>query len=58
LKGLNFKKNAQDPLALEDEAYPAWLWRVLDKKAGADDVVGGEGDMFCKSLVSFSPVGT
>src|SRR6202000_2030635 len=29
LKGLNFMKNKQDPIALEDEEYPAWLWGVL-----------------------------
>jgi hypothetical protein len=48
LKGLGFVKNKPEPLALEDDAYPEWLWRVLDKKAGGEDAVGGEGDMFCK----------
>lgn len=32
LKGLNIKKNGEDPVALEDEEYPPWLWEVLDKQ--------------------------
>jgi large subunit ribosomal protein L54 len=48
LKGLGFVKNKPEPLALEDDAYPQWLWSVLEKKASGDDVVGGEGDMFCE----------
>ena len=32
LKGLNYFKNKQDPVALEDHEYPAWLWHVLDEK--------------------------
>jgi len=47
LKGLNFYKDKQDPVALADEEYPAWLWRVLDKTSGE---VGGvkvdEGDLY------------
>jgi large subunit ribosomal protein L54 len=48
LKGLNFYKNKQDPIAMEDHEYPDWLWRALDKKS--DDATagaaGGEGDLF------------
>lgn len=33
LKGLNIKKNGEDPVALADEEYPPWLWEVLDQKA-------------------------
>lgn len=47
LKGLNFYKDKQDPVALADEEYPAWLWRVLDKTSAE---VGGvkvdEGDLY------------
>jgi large subunit ribosomal protein L54 len=50
LKGLNFEKNKQDPVALPDEEYPEWLWGILAK--GKEDVegVGGMGDLFCKNL--------
>lgn len=52
LKGINFMKNAQDPIALEDGEYPAWLWSVLDKKDGAKDGEdAGEGDLFCESCL-------
>ena len=47
LKGLNFMKNAQDPVALEDEEYPEWLWSALERKkmeGGKEEE--GEGDMF------------
>lgn len=30
LKGCNVRKNGEDPKALADEEYPAWLWEVLD----------------------------
>ena len=49
LKGLNFMKNKQDPVALDDHEYPAWLWTALHNKG---DTPGGqaqdsEGDLFC-----------
>ncbi|SAL98500.1 hypothetical protein [Absidia glauca] len=32
LKGINFLKDGTDPVALEDTAYPMWLWDLLDEK--------------------------
>jgi large subunit ribosomal protein L54 len=55
LKGLNFLKNTQDPVALEDHEYPAWLWEILgnkEKKAGADAMAG---DLFCMFLSPHMP---
>ncbi|KAK5174116.1 uncharacterized protein LTR77_001196 [Saxophila tyrrhenica] len=49
LKGLNFMKNKQDPIAMEDHEYPAWLWGALaesKEKSAKDDL---EGDLFAKS---------
>jgi len=46
LKGLNFMKNKQDPVAMEDHEYPAWLWDALAENrenSGKDDL---EGDLF------------
>ncbi|GAA5826254.1 hypothetical protein JCM3770_000630 [Rhodotorula araucariae] len=42
LKGLNYLKDGQDPVALEDSEYPPWVWtlageRPAPKKAGQDD---------------------
>ncbi|KAI5205699.1 hypothetical protein E4T39_02801 [Aureobasidium subglaciale] len=52
LKGLNFIKGKNDPVALEDSEYPTWLWGILKKKggesAGAADA-SVEGDLFSKS---------
>lgn len=52
LKGLNFLKNQQDPVALEDHEYPEWLWSALKRKgdvagAGAGAAGDDEGDLFC-----------
>lgn len=50
LKGLNFVKGKNDPVALEDGEYPAWLWGILKKKGGAESEGGAasvEGDLFC-----------
>lgn len=55
LKGLNFIKGQQDPLALEDSAYPPWLWTVLDKKK-SDDVEENREGLFCKSSTSIRDV--
>ncbi|EME50146.1 hypothetical protein DOTSEDRAFT_121327 [Dothistroma septosporum NZE10] len=51
LKGLNFMKNKQDPVALEDSEYPPWLWTVLNKSGAAESGQGqdAEGDLFSKS---------
>lgn len=51
LKGLNFIKGKQDPVALEDNEYPAWLWTVLEKSAANKNSGSGadEGDLFSKS---------
>jgi large subunit ribosomal protein L54 len=52
LKGLNFIKGKNDPVALEDGEYPSWLWGILKKKAGesATDAGSIEGDLFCTFL--------
>jgi large subunit ribosomal protein L54 len=39
-------KNQQDPVAMEDDEYPAWLWSALaesKEKSATDDL---EGDLF------------
>lgn len=48
LKGLNYFKDKSDPVALADDAYPAWLWDCLSvtKKAAAVDADSG-ADEFC-----------
>ncbi|EGF76481.1 hypothetical protein BATDEDRAFT_92659 [Batrachochytrium dendrobatidis JAM81] len=32
LKGINVLKDGQDPVAMDDSEYPAWLWKLLDPK--------------------------
>lgn len=52
LKGLNFTKGKQDPVALEDSEYPSWLWGILNE-GEAKDASGSavsEGDLFCKLM--------
>lgn len=51
LKGLNYTKGGEDPVAKRDEDYPEWLWSCLDvmkqSETAADE---GLGDEFCKFL--------
>ena len=49
LKGINFIKGAQDPIALEDDEYPEWLWRALERKRDGDKADEIDGDLFAKS---------
>jgi len=45
LKGLNFLKDRQDPIAAPDDEYPAWLWTLLDRQEKKAEK--GAGDLFC-----------
>jgi hypothetical protein len=40
LNGLNYLKNKTDPVALADDAYPAWLWSCLDVTVKKSDDAG------------------
>jgi len=55
LKGLNYFKGKNDPVALPDEAYPEWLWRCLEVKKKTNEGEEGVdvGDEFC-TFFSFS----
>ncbi|PSN69776.1 hypothetical protein BS50DRAFT_585294 [Corynespora cassiicola Philippines] len=48
LKGLNFLKNQQDPVALADDEYPEWLWGILERQEKKAEA-GAAGDLFSKS---------
>lgn len=50
LKGINYLKNAEDPIALEEHEYPEWLWRCLDLKNGENANSDNVHDEFCMSL--------
>ena len=36
LKGINYMKDSSDPVALEDAAYPDWLWTLLTPRPPTD----------------------
>lgn len=40
MEGLSVLKDKPDPVALEDDEYPAWLWTLLDAPASG----GKEGE--------------
>ncbi|KAJ7487763.1 mitochondrial ribosomal protein L37-domain-containing protein [Mycena latifolia] len=42
--GANYLKGQPPVLALPDEEYPEWLWRVLEKREWPDDGPGGRGE--------------
>ena len=50
LKGINYLKNAEDPIALEEHEYPEWLWRCLDLKNGENANSDNVHDEFCMPL--------
>ena len=43
LRGLNFIKGKNDPLAKEDDEYPPWLWEIL-RDTGSRGDPGDTGD--------------
>jgi large subunit ribosomal protein L54 len=52
LKGLNFLKGREDPLALPEEDYPEWLWKILESgKKRSEEGKEEVGDEFCMSLL-------
>lgn len=57
LKGINYIKGRDEPIALADEEYPEWLWRCLDAKAPAGEEAedANAGDMFCMPASSPLP---
>ncbi|KAI0256613.1 mitochondrial ribosomal protein L37-domain-containing protein [Lactifluus subvellereus] len=44
LVGLNYLKDQPPVLALPDEEYPPWLWKLLDKSDLPDDGPGGKAE--------------
>lgn len=48
LKGLNFLKDRQDPVALADDEYPEWLWTILERQEKKGESAAA-GDLFCKT---------
>ena len=55
LKGLNFMKGKQDPVAMEEHEYPEWLWGVLAQGEGKAGGQENEGDLFCMRVLSIFP---
>lgn len=49
MKGINYLKNRDDPVALKEEEYPEWLWRTLDVKKKEEGEGEGNLDEFSKS---------
>lgn len=54
LKGLNFEKNKQDPVALADDEYPSWLWTILQRQEDKADSAA-MGDLFCMCPPNLAP---
>ncbi|KAI8982821.1 mitochondrial ribosomal protein L37-domain-containing protein [Trametes punicea] len=44
LVGLNYLKGQPEVLAMPDDAYPPWLWTLLQPKQIPDDGPGGKGE--------------
>ncbi|KAI0797498.1 mitochondrial ribosomal protein L37-domain-containing protein [Abortiporus biennis] len=46
LTGLNWLKGQPNVVALPDDAYPPWLWKLLEPKVLPDDGPGGQGEKY------------
>lgn len=57
LKGLNYLKGRDDPVALKEEEYPEWLWTVMDKDVVEGEEGGAGGDEFCESAIALGFLG-
>ncbi|KAI0371660.1 hypothetical protein BV20DRAFT_941216 [Pilatotrama ljubarskyi] len=44
LVGLNYLKGQPEVMALADDAYPPWLWTLLEPKELPDDGPGGKAE--------------
>lgn len=44
LTGLNYLKGQTQVVALPDEDYPPWLWKLLEPRKLADDGPGGKAE--------------
>jgi large subunit ribosomal protein L54 len=44
LPGINYLKNQEPVIALQDEEYPPWLWTLLKPKQIPEDGPGGIGE--------------
>jgi large subunit ribosomal protein L54 len=53
LRGLNFLKDRQDPVALADDEYPEWLWTILERQEKKGESAAA-GDLFCKDSLHSS----
>ena len=55
LKGINYIKGRDDPVAKAEEEYPEWLWKCLEteKKGGEEGAI--EGDEFCAYIPAWWP---
>ncbi|KAI5857816.1 mitochondrial ribosomal protein L37-domain-containing protein [Tricharina praecox] len=50
LNNINYFKNKQDPVALEDSEYPEWLWAALDdSNKSTSNAAEDVGDLYSKS---------
>ncbi|EED79295.1 mitochondrial/chloroplast ribosomal protein L54/L37 [Postia placenta Mad-698-R] len=46
LTGMSYLKNQQPVTAMADDAYPEWLWKLLEPKQLPDDGPGGKAEKY------------
>lgn len=49
LRGINYIKGRDDPVAMKEDDYPIWLWKLLDGKKSDNSVNNEDSDLFSKS---------
>ncbi|WWC59499.1 mitochondrial 54S ribosomal protein mL54 [Kwoniella dejecticola CBS 10117] len=56
LTGLSILKDKPDPVALEDDQYPAWLWTLLDDTSKAHKVAENQVELHGEGEKGFDPI--
>ena len=52
LKGIGYHANKPEPVAMPDEEYPAWLWKLLDASTPPADASQHKGSGFVAKVVT------
>lgn len=48
MDGLSVLKDKEDPVAMADNKYPDWLWKLLDEPVAASKAKEGEFDFYAE----------
>nr|XP_019008453.1 50S small subunit ribosomal protein L37 [Kwoniella pini CBS 10737]OCF47234.1 50S small subunit ribosomal protein L37 [Kwoniella pini CBS 10737] len=56
LTGLSILKDKPDPIALEDDQYPTWLWNLLEDTSKAHKIAENQIELHGEGEKGFDPI--